>query len=81
MKIMTLYIWTVIIIEEFHYCLLHIKLFQTYFYQELLHTQMKSLANINKDLGGINRTSTTHLAFGECLKRCGNTITRYASYL
>ena len=26
--------WTVIIIEEFHYCLLHIKFFRTYFYRE-----------------------------------------------
>ena len=26
--------WTVIIIEEFHSCLLHIKFFPTYFYRE-----------------------------------------------
>ena len=26
--------WTVIIIEEFYSCLLHIKFFQTYFYRE-----------------------------------------------
>jgi hypothetical protein len=33
--------WTVIIIEEFHTCLLHIKFFQTYFYQEQLNMQKK----------------------------------------
>ena len=26
--------WTIIIIEEFHSCLLHIKFFRTYFYRE-----------------------------------------------
>jgi hypothetical protein len=63
--------WTVIIIEEFHFCLLHIKVSQTYFYLEQLHMQIKLQENINVGLGGIDQSSTTYLAFGKYLREVG----------
>jgi len=43
--------------------------------------QMKLYENINVALGGIDQPSTTDLAFGKYLKRNGNTIRTYVSYL
>ena len=43
--------------------------------------QMKLQENINVTLGGIDQPSTTYLVFGKYLKRNGNTVRMYASYL
>ena len=43
--------WTAIIIEQFNFCLLHVKFSETYFYQKRLHLQKK-----DRIWGGIRRT-------------------------
>ena len=40
-----------------------------------------NIGKINEALGGIDQPSTTYLAFGKYLKRSGNTIRTFVSYL